>query len=255
LAQKELDQEKILRQKLQKESQGEYDRSVQEEKKKQIQLIQEHEERVSQLKKAHAKQCDELCQEVLKANLEADRLHSQLEGANINPRKPRLFPKKEESTGASAMVILSVAFAVSSVSYSFRDRKTQCCLFISQTLRSFQIVVFFGFKVDLFTKEALCSPVMPGSILRSTPLAMSFQSPWWAPSKYKEQAFKAVCSSEAPVLLEWEPDGKENKLTVTRGGKKTLIRRTVSKTEVYGDRLRLWTKKGVAEDHGSVWSN
>ena len=88
LAGKELDQEKILRQRLQKDQETDYDRAVRMEREKGIQLGKQYERQIEKMKRAHAKQCDELSREILKANLEADRLHNQLVGS---PRRTKLF--------------------------------------------------------------------------------------------------------------------------------------------------------------------
>jgi hypothetical protein len=88
LAGKELDQEKILRQKLQKEHENDFERALQHEKEKYIKLRNDYEKQLESTKTAHFKQCEELGREILKANLEADRLHNQLIGA---PRQTRLF--------------------------------------------------------------------------------------------------------------------------------------------------------------------
>ena len=106
LAQKELDQEKVLRQKQQVESKEEFDRTLAEEKEKVTRAEKDHEQRIADLKKAHAKQCDELCREILKANLEADRLHSQLKDNGVTPRKARLFT--EGSSNKSDLPLIPI---------------------------------------------------------------------------------------------------------------------------------------------------
>ncbi len=71
LAQKELDQEKVFRDKIQNESTQDFESALAKEKESHAKTCNENEDRVSELKKAHQKQCDELCREILKANLEA----------------------------------------------------------------------------------------------------------------------------------------------------------------------------------------
>jgi hypothetical protein len=115
LAQKELDQEKLLRTKLQTETKVEFDRGLSEEKDKYNRAMREFDERIVEVKKAHAAQCDELCREILKANLEADRLHSQLNNGDSKPRKARLFSdgKPEPSSTPLVLVVVSMVIAVS----------------------------------------------------------------------------------------------------------------------------------------------
>ena len=91
LAQKELEQS----QQLQQERKAEHDRMLTDERAKHAKELFETENRIAELKKAHASQCDDLCREVLKANLEADRLHGQLNDGTVrqtnflsNSKKP-----------------------------------------------------------------------------------------------------------------------------------------------------------------------
>jgi hypothetical protein len=113
LAQKELDQT----QKMDGERKAEYDRLVAEERARHAKELAEHETRITELKKAHAAQCDELCREILKANLEADRLHGQLNNGSI--RNTQVFSAWKEGGGRSSSlfpvlcIALSVLFAVS----------------------------------------------------------------------------------------------------------------------------------------------
>jgi hypothetical protein len=107
----------------------------------------------------------------------------------------------------------------------------------------------------MFTMDGVCAPLMPGWALNSANTGSSFEAPWWAPPSLKAQAFEQVCSKDnSPTTLDWLPDGRDNKVVVTYGGKVRLNKRGVVKTEVFGDRLRAWNKKGVAEEIYSLWS-
>jgi len=105
LAGKELDQEKVLRQNIQKELSEDFERVLRDEKEKNSVLRKNYDNQVDELKKAHAKQCDELGKKILKATLEADRLHNQLMGA---PRKTRIFPSKSPVQILSRLVFVSI---------------------------------------------------------------------------------------------------------------------------------------------------
>jgi len=111
LAGKELDQEKILRQKLQSEQDSSFERALLEEKEKSTKLQKEYEKKIDIMKESHAKHCDELGREILKTNLEADRLHAQLVGS---PRRSRMFAKAAMWKDSPLRVVAaSMAFAVS----------------------------------------------------------------------------------------------------------------------------------------------
>lgn len=98
---------------MQNESTQDFESALAGEKEKHAKTYKENEERVSELKKAHQKQCDELCREILKANLEADRLHSQLN--NGSTRKTKLFSDRSPASSGTSPIffILSILLAVS----------------------------------------------------------------------------------------------------------------------------------------------
>ena len=78
LATKELDQAKNITEKQLKQIKKDYDRTVQEQEAKYQKVCAEHEHRITELSKSHARQCEDLCREILKANSEADRLQGKL---------------------------------------------------------------------------------------------------------------------------------------------------------------------------------
>jgi hypothetical protein len=123
LARNELNEEKLLRTKLETETKLEFDRALSEEKDRCNRAMRDNDERNAEVKKAHATQCDELCREILKANLEADHLHSQLNNGDSKPRKARLFSdgKPEPGPGPMPLVLVVVSMGVITVSRSVRD--------------------------------------------------------------------------------------------------------------------------------------
>jgi hypothetical protein len=110
LAGKELDQEKELRTKIQKEQYEDFERILRDEKEKNSTLRKNYDQQIEDLKLAHSKHCDELGKQILKATLEADRLHNQLVGA---PRKTKIFETKSSSTILARFLITSIFLLVS----------------------------------------------------------------------------------------------------------------------------------------------
>ena len=136
MAQKELDQEKALRAKLHVEALKEFEQSLQDERSKHAKIVEEHDARLVDLKKAHAQQCDELCREILKANVEADRLHNELKSKGVNIPRHALF-KNVNSTSKSLYTYLIATFITFFVAVSSLRRmpKLLCgsfCLVPSQ---------------------------------------------------------------------------------------------------------------------------
>jgi hypothetical protein len=97
---------------------------------------------------------------------------------------------------------------------------------------------------------------MPGMVLSRANARQSFQAPWWVPAPYKATVFEKVCGDQAqyPLTLQWLPDGQDQRLLVNQGQKTILKKNSLLKVEIYGDRVRTWNRKGLAEDHHSLWS-
>lgn len=122
--------------KLHEDSQKEYEHSVKDEKFKYERTVQENENRLVDLKKAHTEQCDELGREILKANLEADRLHNELAARGMNVPRRSLFNSKENKQTnmswrmiVSFLVILSgmVSFRLNYFFYAEDTREQSTC--------------------------------------------------------------------------------------------------------------------------------
>lgn len=97
---------------------------------------------------------------------------------------------------------------------------------------------------------------MPGRTLSRANAAQSFHAPWWVPASYKAPVFERLCgeSSQYPLTLLWLPDGPDQRLLLNQGPKTILKKNSLVKVEVYGDRVRTWNRKGLAEEHYSLWS-
>lgn len=70
----------------------------------------------------------------------------------------------------------------------------------------------------------------------------------------KRTAFKNFCSWEiAPTKLEWKHDGRDSSKIVITHGEQVFKKNGILKGKVFGSNVRLWNKKGLAEDF-SLWS-
>jgi hypothetical protein len=95
-----------------------HQRTLAEAKEKYAKTCAEHDARITELSKSHASQCEELCREILKANLEADRLYGQLgekTGARLlRPKVPFSDPEKSNFEVFGKMIfILAIIVGVS----------------------------------------------------------------------------------------------------------------------------------------------
>jgi hypothetical protein len=82
LLQTELKNERFLNKENKLDSKKDYERSVEEAQVVYARSIEEHDTRISDISKTHAKQCEELCREVIEANREAARLRRELRKLN-----------------------------------------------------------------------------------------------------------------------------------------------------------------------------
>lgn len=229
LAQKELDQEKALHSKLQTETQKEHEEAIKEEKRKFEKTKQEHEVRLSDMKKAHMDQCEELGREVMKAKLEAERLHNELTARGHNvPRHTITDKALKKGLGGNTIpiVLLSILAIV------------------------FAIVV--NVPQDAFTKEGLCAPVISGTTFDDNAYGV-FEAPWWAPKPLKEQAFESFCADgNVPSSIEWTREAKNNKLVVSVNGG-VVLKRSIAKTQVASDKILLTKRNGSVDKVSLNW--
>lgn len=131
-----------------------------------------------------------------------------------------------------------------------------CIVFTS--LNILQLLVLYGRDIRLFTRDATCSPVMPGRVLTRANSPGFFEAPWWAPTMYKKTMHERFCTiagdASQPVSLQWFNEGQDQRLLVSRGPKVILKKGGLVKAEIYGDSIRSWTKKGYSEEpHSSLW--
>lgn len=190
--------------------------------------------RLADQQRSHQAQCDELGREILKATLEADRLHQELTDKGINVPRWVLFKKETTSTTPSVLfavlALLSIVLAMGA---------------------------WMGSNVDL--RGGMCSPVMPGSKLTESDADHIFVAPWWSPPSHKEMAFRQFCSGNdsrsdamVPTSIQWSKNGKSQKMVLTVDGK-VKLKRSLAKAEVTGSSMRLWKRNGHAEEQSSLW--
>eukprot|EP00529_Nitzschia_sp_RCC80_P022324 CAMPEP_0113465236 /NCGR_PEP_ID=MMETSP0014_2-20120614/13632_1 /TAXON_ID=2857 /ORGANISM="Nitzschia sp." /LENGTH=486 /DNA_ID=CAMNT_0000357381 /DNA_START=117 /DNA_END=1577 /DNA_ORIENTATION=- /assembly_acc=CAM_ASM_000159 len=271
LAQKELDQEKCLRRKVDVETNRDFDRAIEEEHTRYSKAIQEHDSRVADMQRSHQAQCDELSQEILKATLEADRLGEELAAKGVYvPRRVMFNNEDSNNTKDRTLNHRNSTKPTMSTTTMMKSILLVVCVATTTLLG---VSVWYGHKAGVFTKAGLCAPIMPGSELNSEQeRQQTFIAPWWTPAGYKTLAYRKLCTtattvdgSEAfssPTSLQWTTttaattttSQSHHKLVLTVDGKTTLTRSALTKIEVItGNTIRLWKRNGNAEEHTSLW--
>jgi len=229
LTQKELQQQDILHKKYTDESKKEHEKALSQQQEKYAKTCAEHDARITALSKSHAQQCEELCREILKTNLEADRLQTRIntiEGTNEQRAMPLSTPSKSTRT----------------------TNRTSRFIFLFAAALSIAVGI-----VHTVNKDYLCAPARLGSIIKEG-TSTSFQAPWWAPESTKPLAYQTLCSREdIPMRLEWIVESGGSKIVVWKNNKSTLTKRATS-VEVTAGGMRLWNKKGHGEEIATPWS-
>ena len=235
MAQKELDQEKVLRTKLQAEVETEHQQALKDEKARYNKCVEDHEADIKELKKSHEKQCEELGREILKQKLEADRLFNELQTNGIQVPRKALFKDDDVNNSSAIGKIIN--------------------LILTCVIVLLAVGVTRAHQANMFTQSGICAPVMPGTVLDDTTNDTTFQSPWWAPDSFKQQGFDIFCmdkTKKLPATIEWKKEGKMHKLAIAVEGQIALKKKAI-KTEVLSDRVRVWKKNGVAEEDMLSW--
>lgn len=103
--------------------------------------------------------------------------------------------------------------------------------------------------MEMLTHDILCGPVMPGQVLKKEHAGKSFDAPFWAPESLKDEAYELLCSEVPPTKISWESDGKDTNRLVVQQGDKTFRKTGLAKSRIFGNNVRVWNKKGLAEDY------
>ena len=90
---------------------------------------------------------------------------------------------------------------------------------------------------------------MPGLVLKKEHAGSSFDAPFWAPESLKVEAYELFCSEYPLTTVSWEADGKDTNRLVVQQGDKSFRKTGLTKSRIFGNNVRLWNKKGLAEDY------
>jgi hypothetical protein len=114
------------------------------------------------------------------------------------------------------------------------------------------LVACLAILSHVFSLDAVCAPVMPGTIIKDTEATMD--APWIAPLVIKESAFAAICGSRPRTRLSWV-NGKLSAYSLIGSDARMLWSKRASAATVSTSKISLQGKNG--EDVGMVeapWS-
>lgn len=94
-----------------------HEQLLKEAQEKYARTCAEHDVRITDLTKSHATQCESLCREILKANLEADRLQNELDPTKKRTVMPFSEPNRIDRMGfiGKMVIALLITLVVSSI--------------------------------------------------------------------------------------------------------------------------------------------
>ena len=110
---KEGEQQKVINARYIEDLKTNHERMLKEVNEKYARTCAEHDARITDLSKSHASQCESLCREILKANLEADRLQNELDPTKKRTSVPFSEPKRVGRMDTLGKIIIVMLVLVS----------------------------------------------------------------------------------------------------------------------------------------------
>lgn len=141
----------------------------------------ENETKISELDSA----VSALRKELLEANLEADHLRTRLSMNSVKPTVRTLDFSPNPTMKTTEKSNFSLKYSI-----------------VFMILAS---CTFFAVSRDILSIDAICSPVIPGSVL-TTSVDGTVSAPWWAPESMKVQSFNTVCGDRPRTQISWKGD-------------------------------------------------
>lgn len=99
--------------------------------------------------------------------------------------------------------------------------------------------------------DAVCAPVMPGTVLSGGDFAAA--APWWAPEVMKAPLFSLFCDSRPRVHLKLA-SGKLFLYEKQNGKVETLHKADATRVKINGDSIVVENKKGTRTYVNAPWA-
>jgi len=197
----------------------------------------EHESRVSDLTKKHAEQLDDLRRQLLAANLQCDKIRTELASHQM-----------KAAPGDAEDIVYRTLRSASLMGEEPKTKNSSNFMPLLQILGAALVVsIAIGLQLGLTSLDALCSPAMPGTVLSKD---CTMDAPWFAPGS--EEAFSALCGNRPRTSLQWA----SGRLVVTdEVALKVLLQRQSTSAIVRGASIDFVDKKGKIESSRAPWSN
>jgi small-conductance mechanosensitive channel len=217
-----------------------YKKELADAEKRFKQAALDHDKVIADISKKHLELVDDLRRQLLAANLECDKIRTELASQQM-----RAAPQEASEIISRTMKSVGGAPKTS-------ERLRQSSPLVS-TLRAFGVVLLlhlFAFQqLGFLSLNAMCAPVMPGTVVHE---ASSFDAPWWVPQSHKETVFGVICGTRPRTQLTWTHKGR---LVVTdMEHKEKLLEKKADHVVVQATSVNFYAKNGKIEQSQAPWS-
>lgn len=200
----------------------------------------EHDKKVAEIIKKHENQIDDLRHQLLAANLECDKIRTELASHQM------------QASPEDAVNIINRTMRSASIRSGNAPPKMNMLGIIARFLRNSvgAIVLLMGiaFPLGLLSMDAICAPLMPGTVLGTHDA--SSEAPWWAHDTMKADAF-AICGDRPRTSLKWHG----GRLVITDAGtSKILFDKRSTTASIHGSVVNLYAKNSKIETLRPPWS-
>lgn len=218
---------------------------IMDQQTKQRELSRDHDARIAELTAAHGKQSEELRRDVLKSQLDADRLRTQIASAEM----------QKNPSGADAVVDRTMRESIAAASSSSNGIGWLKPIVVSICAAFF--IPILAYSVS--SGDAICAPCSPGTNLADS--TFIGEAPWWAPEPTKESMFNLLCgSSRTRTRIEWSGGNGSSMLAVINANSKEprskqdiLLEKKALTATVGADKIRAKRANGKSEDITAPW--
>ena len=117
------------------------------------------------------------------------------------------------------------------------------------------MIIVFGPLGQLWSRDAVCAPVRPGTKLRHDIVdGVVHQAPWWVPHSYKDWLFNQLCDGRPYTRLQWSGSQLVVRHIVGGRGSTVLLSRKVPSVTIKANQVQLVDQRGKIETLQAPWT-
>jgi small-conductance mechanosensitive channel len=200
----------------------------------------ENDKKVAEIIKKHEIQLDDLRHQLLAANLECDKIHTELASHQMH------------ASPEDAVNIINRTMKSASMRGGKAPPKKNTLAIVTSFLRNsigaIVVLMAVAYPLGLLSMDSVCAPVMPGTILATHDA--SSEAPWWAHDTMKADAF-VICGDRPRTSLKWHG----GRLVIADAEtSKILFDKRSTTASIHGSVVNLYAKNSKIETLRPPWS-